>query len=107
MQNSGTAFNADLYTTSFTFLKVGTTVIRARSIRPVCPGDIPGCLVDGWPNFLTQNPGSHIPMAVVLLGSLNISVVLYSTMQDEPLSYCTYQKSQGKPSSVTACINVL
>lgn len=45
-------------------------------------------------------------MAAVL-GSLNISAVLCSTMQDEPLSYCTYQKSHGKVSSVTVCIHVL
>lgn len=47
-----------------------------------------------------------MPTASVLLGSLNTSV-LYSTMQDEPLSYCIYQKSHGKLSSATACINVL
>lgn len=85
------AFNADLHTATFTFLKVGMTVM-AQSIRPVCPWDIPGYLVDGWPNFLTPNTGSHMPMAAVLV-SLNTSAVLYSPcrMNFSPTAYTRSQ----------------
>lgn len=98
------AFSADLHTASFTFMRVGMTVM-AQSIRPVCPWDIPGCLMHGWPNFLTQNPRSHVPMAAVLLGSFNTSAVLYSPCRMN-LSPTAYAKSHMEKWAVSQPVSM-